>query len=120
MLKLLLTCPQVSFLSSTLHDLPDESGIYLFSDRKTSEALYVGKTDKGIRSRAKDHWDGYTNSDLAKKLVKLKIVSRDWEGRVWIKENVSVRWLTERRLGMRMSLAEHFAIGALRPEFNDR
>ena len=116
----MLTCSQIPFLSGTLNNLPDESGICLFSDRKTSEALYVGKTDKGIRSRAKEHWDGYDNSDLAKKLVKLKKVDHDWEGRVWIKENVSIRWLTKDKLGMRMSLAEHFAIGALRPKFNDK
>ena len=40
-----------------------------FSDRRTSKVLYVGRTKKGTRSRLRDHWDGATSSDLAKRLV---------------------------------------------------
>ena len=46
LVEALLAQQQVHFQGRTLNT-PDESGIYAFSDRRTSKILYVGRTKKG-------------------------------------------------------------------------
>ena len=87
-------------------------------DWHTNEILYVGQTKKGVKSHLRDHWDGPTSSDLSNRLVMEGLVGSVAEGRAWIKENVSIRWLTRHELGTCIKWAEHFAIAALRPKFN--
>ena len=117
LLEALLTRRQVHFQGRTVN-ASDEGGIYVFSDRRTNELLYVGQTRKGIKSRLKDHWDGATSSDLAKRLVMEGVVANISEGRGWMVDNVAIRWMTVSDLETCLNWAEHFAIGALRPRFN--
>ena len=88
------------------------------SDRRTNEFLHVGQTKKGIKSRLKDHWDGTTSSDLAKRLVIDGVVESIPEGREWMVDNVAVRWMTVDELDTSIQWAEHFVIAALRPMLN--
>lgn len=90
----------------------------MLSDYRTKEMLYLGQTQKGVRSRLKDHWDGITSSDFSKRLVVDGVVESVNEGRKWIRENVGIRWITSNELGMCIKWAEYFAIGVLRPRFN--
>ena len=113
----LLACRQVPFQGRTV-DAPDESGIYVISDWRTNELLYVGQTGKGIKSRLKDHWAGDASSDLAKRLVVEGVAENIPEGREWIVDNVAIRWLTANDLDTCIKWAEHFAIAVLRPKFN--
>ena len=117
LVEALLAQQQVHFQGRTVNT-PDESGIYVFSDRRTSKILYVGRTKKGIRSRLRDHWDGATSSDLAKRLVVDGMVENISEGRGWITENVAIRWMTANKLDTCTRWAEQFAIAVLRPRFN--
>jgi hypothetical protein len=117
MLEALLARRQVPFRGRTL-ETSDESGIYMFSDRRTNEALYVGQTKTGFKSRFRDHWDGNASSDLTIRLVDDGVVESKAEGRNWIREKVSIRWIAADELGMCIKWAEHFAIGVLRPKFN--
>ena len=113
----LLARRQVPFQGRTV-EAPDESGIYVFSDRRTNELLYVGQTGIGIKSRLKAHWDGYASSDLAKRLVVDGVVENIPEGRKWIVDNIATRWMTANDLDTCIKWAEHFAIAVLRPKFN--
>lgn len=117
LVETLLEQRMVHFQSRTV-ETPDESGIYVFSDRRTHEILYVGRTEKGIKSRLKDHWNGYTSSDLAQRLVVEGIVKNKHQGREWIRDNVAVRWMTINELDTGIKWAEYFAIAVLRPKFN--
>jgi hypothetical protein len=117
MLEALLARRQVPFRGRTL-ETSDESGIYMFSDRRTNEALYVGQTKTGFKSRFRDHWDGFTSSDLSKRLMVDGVVESVPQGRNWIRDNVVIRWITDNELDMCLKWAEHFAIGVLRPKFN--
>lgn len=101
-----------------MQEIPDDAGIYAFSDRRTEQIVYVGQSKKGLRGRVRDHWDGITPSDLAGKLVKLKIARDVRQGRSWIKDNIVIRWLTTDEFEMNIDFAEHFVIGTLRPPFN--
>ena len=105
-----------------MNEIPDESGIYLFSSRKTGEFLYVGKSEKGIRSRMKDHWGGTgpKSSDLADLLVENRIAKNVPESKDWIKGNVVIRWMMCEELGMDVELAESRVIQELRPNLNRR
>ena len=47
MLDKLLRKQPISMSGPTVTGMPEESGIYLFSNRSTGEFLYVGKSDKG-------------------------------------------------------------------------
>ena len=117
MLKALLAKPPIPFSGGTMYEVPDESGVYVFSTQ-VEEVLYVGQSRKGIRSRMKDHWAGTTSSDLAETLVK-KGHSHDKSGsRDWIRNNVVIRYTPSVELNMDIKWAEHFAIGALRPKLN--
>ena len=113
----LLARRQLLFQGRTV-ETPYESGIYLLSDRRTNEMLYVGQTRKGIKSRLKDHWDGATSSDLANRLVAEGVVQTISEGRSWMVDNVAIRWMTVNDLITCIKWAEHFAIAVLRPRFN--
>ena len=113
----LLARQQVPLRGRTV-ETPDEGGIYVFSDRRTNEFLYVGQTTKGIKSRLKDHWDGATASDLAKRLVIDGVAESVSEGREWMVDNVAIRWMTVNDLDTPIKWAEHFAIAVLRPRFN--
>ena len=113
----LLAQQQVVFEGRTVKTT-DDMGMYVFSDRHTNEILYVGQTRKGVKSRLRDHWDGPTSSDLSNRLVVKGLVGSVVEGRTWIKENVSIRWLSGDELGTCIKWAEHFAIATLRPRFN--
>ena len=113
----LLARPQVPFQGRTI-EAPDESGIYLFSDRRTNEHLYVGQTGKGIKSRLKDHWDGNASSDMTMRLVEDGVVENTPKGKEWIMHNVAVRWLKASELDTCLNWAEHFAIAVIRPKFN--
>ena len=117
LVEALLAQQQVPLRGRTV-ETPDVGGIYLFSDRRTNEFLYVGQTTKGIRSRLKDHWDGATASDLAKRLVVDGVAESVSEGREWMVGNVAIRWMTVKDLETPIKWAEHFAIAALRPRFN--
>ena len=117
MVKGLLEKPQIRFSGGTMYEVPDESGIYVFSNR-VEEALYIGQSRKGIRSRMKDHWAGTTSSDLAETLVKKGYYRDKSESRDWSKDNVVIRYMTSAELNMDIKWAEHFAIGALRPKLN--
>ena len=117
LVEALLAQQQAHFQGRTVNT-PDESGIYVFSDRRTSKILYVGRTKKGIRSRLRDHWDSATSSDLAKRLVLEGMVENISEGRGWITENVAIRWMTANELDTCARWAEQFAIAVLRPRFN--
>ena len=68
--------------------------------------------------RLRDHWDGATSSDLAKRLVVDGMVENISEGRGWITENVAIRWMTANELDTCTRWAEQFAIAVLRPRFN--
>ena len=113
----LLARRQVPFQGRTV-EAPEVSGIYLFSDRRTNEFLYVGQTGKGIRSRLRDHWDGNASSDLAMRLVEDGVVENIPKGKEWIVDNIAVRWSTANELDTCLKWAEHFAIAVLRPRFN--
>lgn len=117
MLKDMLERRPISFSAPTLN-IPDKGGIYLFSNKHTNEPLYAGRSQKGIRSRLKDHWSGITSSDLSGKLVKEGLADDVRAGRRWIEKNVKVRWLTDDEFDMDIKFAEYFVIGVLRPPFN--
>ena len=118
MVEKLLDKPGIPFTGGTIREIPDESGIYVFSNLRTEETLYVGQSKKGLMSRMKDHWAGTTSSDLAKALLREGIAQSLIESRDWIRDKVAIRWLTYDELGMDIKFAEHFAIGALRPKLN--
>ena len=113
----LLARRQVLFQNRTV-EIPDKSGIYVFSDRRTNEILYVGRTGQGIKSRLKDHWNGTTSSDLAKRLVVDGVANNVFEGRKWISKNVAIRWMMVNEFDTCIKWAEYFAIAVLRPKFN--
>ena len=120
MVERLLLCPPVEFVSGSTR-VPNESGIYaLFckSDEGVGTPLYVGESKVGIHSRLKDHWDAKTDSDFSLKLKTKGVVSNKDEGKIWIKENVVIRYLVESDFDMGRKIAEHFAISVLRPKFN--
>ena len=117
LVETLLARRQVPFQSRTV-EAPDESGIYTFSDRLTDEILYVGRTGQGIKSRLKDHWNGTTSSDLAKRIVVDGVANNIPEGREWISKNVAIRWMTVNEFDTCIKWAEYFAIAVLRPKFN--
>ena len=111
MVERLLARPQIPFQRATMDDAPDKPGIYLFSNQATGESIYVGRTKRGIKRRMNDHWNG-SSSFTRKGLQDIP------DTKEWLKEHVSIRWLTEDKLGISVLIAEHFAIGALRPVYN--
>ncbi len=119
MVERLLASPQIPFKdpkTADMGDIPDKPGIYLFSSQTTEEPLYVGvgRSERGgIERRMKDHWSG--SSSFIKRIKRLQDIANSKE---WLEDNVSISWLTEDKLGMCLMHAEHFAIGALRPEHN--
>ena len=117
LVEALLARRKVPFRGRTV-ETSDESGIYVFSDRRTNEMLYVGQIKKGVKSRLRDHWDGATSSDLSKRLMVDGVVESVSKGRKWIMDNVAIRWMTGNELGMCVKWAEHFTIAVLRPRFN--
>ena len=110
----------VPFLKPKPDGLPNSSGIYLLSDRRTGGFLYVGYTKKGFQDRMIDHWRGTEQSDLAKELVGQEEVKTLKEAREWIKANVVIRWMTSNELGMDIRQAERLVIRVLQPRFNKR
>ena len=108
----------IPFLGSTVVDLPDKGGVYLFSEQGTGKPLYVGQSELGLRSRMKDHWDGTTSSDLSRRLALEGVVRNRSDAKEWIRSNVVIRWVTRCELSMEIKWAEHFAIAVLRPDFN--
>ena len=111
----------VQFRSANMPEIPQESGIYLFSNRATGEFLYVGESSKGAKGlwgRVYQHWDLDQGSDLAQMLVTAGIAKDRSGSRDWIRGNVDIRWLTRVELGVDIKWAEYFALGALRPKLN--
>lgn len=113
----LLLKESIPFLSPTVDQMPDKSGVYLFSEKRTGRFLYIGRSEV-LKNRMKDHWDGTTSSDLSRRLVKEGKVASVPSGREWIKDNVVIRWVTRDELNLEIKWAEYFAIGILRPDFN--
>ena len=104
-------------------DIPDESGIYVFSATSEEGFLYVGKSAKGIKSRVKDHWAGITGSDLSRNLYQNRRLGSLVDAREWIRKRVCIQYLTSNELerishDMNITLAEHFVIAVLRPTLN--
>ena len=97
LVETLLAQRQVVFEGRTV-ETTEEMGIYLLADRHTGEILYIGQTRKGVKSCLRDHWDGPTSYDLSNKLVAEAVVNSIVEGRAWIKDHVSIRWLTGGKL----------------------
>ena len=118
MVEKLLRKQPVPIGGAAVMAMPEESGIYLFSNHSTGEFLYVGNSDKGLSGRMKDHWAGTTTSDFARALVREDLAPNLPESRDYIRENVVLRWLTREVSEMEIKWAEHFAIGALRPRLN--
>ena len=118
MMERLLECSPVPFDGASVNEVPERGGVYLFSNRVTGVALYVGQSQKGIRSRMKDHWAGTARSDLAKELKRQRVADDRSESQEWIKSLVDIRFLTNEELGMDARWAEHFLIAALRPQLN--
>ena len=117
----LLGRPKIPFTSGTMCELPDESGIYLFSHSETGVKLYVGMSDKGLRSRMEDHWGGAASSDLAQKIADAGWVEDHRQpAKDWIKENVVIRYLTSDEFDMDVDSAERYVIDALDPRLNGR
>ena len=114
----LVNKPAIRFYASTMCELPDESGIYIFSHSGTCNVLYAGMSEQSIRGRMIDHWYGADSPDLAKKLLNKKCVSNLDKGRDWIKENVVIRWMTSNEFNMDVREAESYAIRNLRPLLN--
>ena len=117
--RLLVSIP-VPFLGPTVDRMPEKSGIYLFFNRITNEFLYIGKSHVGLKKRMIDHWYGTDTSDLGRILLDGHVVRGKEEARNWIKENVSIRWLTSGELDKDIEQAESLAITELRPQFNRR
>ena len=122
LVKTLLEKPPVRFTSGTL-DIPDESGIYVFSATSEESFLYVGKSVKGVKSRVRDHWAGITGSDLSRNLYENRGFGSLADAREWIREKVCIQYLTSDELewishDMNITLAEHFVIAVLRPTLN--
>ena len=107
----------VNFESRTV-ETPDESGMYVFSHRRTHEILYVGQSAKGIKSRLREHWDGITASDLTGRLVAEGVAENKSQGREWIRNNVAIHWMTINEFDTPIKWVEYFAIAVLRPKFN--
>ena len=121
MVEKLLGKQPVPFRGPTIAEIPEESGIYVFSNRETGESLWVGKNEKGsrgLRGRVYDHWSIKTTSDLSQVLVISGIAKDRSESHEWINANVDIRWLTHDELEMDIKWAEYFALGALRPRLN--
>ena len=110
MVEQLLASPQVAYKDLNIADVPDEPGMYLLSDHVTGEFLYVGK-GKRTRGRIKNHWDGSSSF----RTEGLRSIA---EAKEWLRSSVSIRWLTQNELTMSITVAAHFAIGALRPKYN--
>lgn len=118
----LVNKPSIRFYAPTMRELPDESGIYIFSHSETCNMLYAGMSDMSIRKRMKDHWYGAAGSDLAEKLVNKKCVPNPDKNKVtdWIKKHVVIRWMTSGEFSMDVREAECYAIRNLRPLLNDQ
>ena len=115
----LLGKPQIPFTSGDMRELPNESGIYLFSHRTKKMMLYVGMSNKGIRSRMIDHWGGAAPSDLAQKIADAGWVKNHKKpARDWIKKNVVIRYLTSDEFDIDVASAERYVIDALKPRLN--
>ena len=112
------------FVQAIMHEIPEQSGIYLWSDTNSPEKFYYfGRSQTGLRTRMQRHW----NQDDGGMLTKLKNERRapgkteqrlKEESQNWIRENVVLHWLTEDDIGMDLKFAESFAIGVLQPEYN--
>ena len=115
----LLSGDGIPFTARTMHAIPDESGIYLFVHKGTNDILYVGMSDKGLRSRMKDHWSGADSSDLAQKIADAGWVEDHRQpARDWIRENVVIRYLTSDEFDVDVASAEAYVIDALNPRLN--
>ena len=110
MVEQLLASPQIPFKGLNFAHVPDEPGVYLFSDHVTGESLYVGQSTR-IRGRIKKYWEGASSFRTGG----LQDVT---DSKEWLKSKVSIRWLTENELSMTITVAQHFTIGALRPKYN--
>jgi len=116
----LVNKPSIRFYNSTMCELPDESGIYIFSHSGTCNVLYAGMSEQSIRGRMIDHWYGAASSDLAEKLVNKKCVPNPNKVKDWIKKHVVIRWMTSNEFNMGVREAECYAIRNLRPLLNDQ
>lgn len=115
----LLSNDGIPFTAGTMHEIPDESGVYLFVQKGTNDFLYVGQSGVGLRSRMKDHWGGAASSDLAQ-----KIADKGWtkdhrqSARDWIKRNVLIQYITSDEFDMDIVALERYAINYLKPRLN--
>ena len=114
----LLDKPSVCFTDPTMHEIPNESGIYTFSNRETQEVLYVGLSNRGLRNHMKDHWYGSAQSDLARTLIDEGVVQNKTESKEWISANVVIRYMTTDEFGMNINSAKKAVIDALSPKYN--
>lgn len=112
----LLNKPRIPFSGRTVDELPDESGIILFSNG--DDILYIGLSYTTIKNTVKYHWDGATASDLSGKLVAKGCTGDKRESRDWIMDNVDIRCMTSLELDMGDELAKELAIEILNPKLN--
>ncbi len=121
----LLDKPGVPFIQALMPEIPEESGIYLWSDVTDHDLFYcVGLTETGLRTRMQRHWNQDDGGMLTKLMEERRgrgktDPKRKEESREWIAERVVLRWLTEDELrGIGLMWAENFVIGVLRPTYN--
>ena len=109
----------VPFAQRTMYEVPQESGVYMFSDvQGPLLCYYVGRAGN-FQSRLLSHWDNNDpQADLCGKLIDAGIAQHTQESRKWIKEHVAVRWLTSDEIPMGDAYLEHFLIAVLQPRFN--
>ena len=112
----LLGKPPVPFEREDIESIPDQSGIYSFYIPSTQEFLYAGKSDRGLKSRMKDHWAG--SASLENSLMKTEDFESKYHIRKWMESITVVQYLTSDEFDMDIKWAENFVIGVLRPKLN--
>ncbi len=108
----------VPFVQRTTR-LPQERGVYMFSDVEGPHICYAVGRSADLQTRLRDHWDGNDpQADLCGKLKTEGMAQDNRESRDWITKHVAVRWLTSDEIPMDDGYLEQFLIAVLRPRFN--
>ena len=107
----------IKFCNLIYKSIPESSGIYIISERDTSNIVYIGLS-ANLRDRIyRNHLMGdAAASSLKRKLMKLKKLTRQ-EAKDYIKKYLYVRFkvMPEKEV----KRIEHFMIAILNPKYND-
>ncbi|MDH4136353.1 MAG: GIY-YIG nuclease family protein [Anaerolineae bacterium] len=121
LLVTLISNPQQPFDETLRGSLPQDGGVYRIFEKGSGwqSSVYVGKTTR-LRGRIyRDHLMGNRRaSTLKRKLIASGQFSDEEAVKQYLKDRCLVQYMTISDEALRTSF-EHFAVGILKPQFND-